>query len=103
MPPKSKKASIRVKVKFFTTLREIVGKKEEQIELSRSVTVDTLLRQLTKRYGKEFEDYVYDELGNVRGHLQFLVNGKSITALEGLKTKLREGDQVAILPPVGGG
>jgi len=103
MPPKSKKASIRVKVKFFTTLREIVGKKEEQIELSRCVTVDTLLRQLTKRYGKEFEDYVYDELGNVRGHLQFLINGTSITALQGFKTKLREGNQLAILPPVGGG
>jgi len=105
MPPQSKKASIRVKVKvkFFTTLREIAGKKEDQIELSRSVTVEALLRQLAKKYGKEFEDYVYDELGNVRGHLQFLVNGKSITALQGFKTKLREGDQVAILPPVGGG
>jgi len=98
MPP-----NIRVKVKFFTTLREIVGKKEEEIELSRSVTVEALLRQLSKTYGKEFEDYVYDELGNIRGHLQFLVNGKSITALRGLKTKLREDDQVAILPPVGGG
>jgi len=105
MPPKSKKASIRVKVKvkFFTTLREIAGKKEDQIELSRSVTVEALLRQLAKKYGKEFEDYIYDELGNIHGHLQFLVNGKSITALQGLKTKLREGDQVAILPPVGGG
>jgi len=95
--------SIKVKVKFFTTLREIVGKKEEQIELSRSVTVEALLKQLSKKYGKEFEDYVYDELGNIRGHLQFLVNGKSITALQGFKTKLKEGDQIAILPPVGGG
>jgi len=103
MPPKSKKASVRVKVKFFTTLREIVGKKEEQIELSRSVTVEALLRQLSKSHGREFQDYVYDELGNVRGHLQFLINGKSITALQGFRTKLKEGDQIAILPPVGGG
>jgi len=105
MPPASKKANIRikVKVKFFTTLREITGKREEQIELTRSVTVETLLGQLAKAYGKDFQDYVYDELGNVRGHLQLLVNGNSITALQGLKTKLREGDQLAILPPVGGG
>jgi len=96
-------SSIWVKVKFFTTLREIVGKKEEQIEFSCSVTVETLLRQLSKTYGKEFEDYVYDELGNVRGHLQFLINGNSVTALQGFKTKLKEGDQLAILPPVGGG
>jgi len=103
MPLESKKASIRIKVKFFTTLREIVGKKEEQIQLSRFVSVEALLRQLSKKYGNEFTDYVYDELGNIRGHLQFLVNGKSITALQGFKTKLREGDQLAILPPVGGG
>jgi len=103
MPPKSKKASVKVKVKFFTTLREIVSKKEEQIELSGSVTVEGLLRQLSKTYGTDFKDYVYDELGNVRGHLQFLVNGNSITALQGFKTKLKEGDQLAILPPVGGG
>jgi len=103
LSPEFKKASIRVKVKFFTTLREIVGKKEEQIEFSRSVTVEALMKQLLKKYGKEFEDYVYDELGNVRGHLQFLVNGNSVTALQGFKTKLRDGDQIAILPPVGGG
>jgi len=103
MPPKPKKTSISVKVRFFTTLREIVGKKEEQIELSGSVTLEALLKQLSKKYGKDFEDYIYDELGNVRGHLQFLKNGKSASAEQGLKTKLGEGDQVAILPPVGGG
>lgn len=93
----------RVTVKFFTTLREIVGKKEEKIELGSASTVDGLLRFLSQKYGKEFKDYIYDELGNVRGHLQFLINGKSVTTLQGLKTKLKEGDQIAILPPVGGG
>jgi molybdopterin synthase sulfur carrier subunit len=95
--------SIRVTVKFFTTLREIIGKKEEQIQLVRPISVEALLKQLSKKCGKEFTDYVYDELGNVRGHLQFLVNGNSITSLQGFKTKLKEGDQIAILPPVGGG
>jgi len=95
--------TFKVTVKFFTTLREIVGKKEEQLEFSRSVTAKSLLSQLSKKYGKEFDDYVYDELGDVRGHLQLLVNGQSVTALQGLRTKLKDGDQVAILPPVGGG
>ena len=95
--------SIKVTVKFFTTLREIVGKKEEQIQLVHSISVEALLKQLAKTYGKEFTDYVCDEPGNVRGHLQFLVNGKSITTLQGFSTKLKEGDQIAILPPVGGG
>jgi len=95
--------TFKVTVKFFTALREITGKKEEQIEFSKATTVESLLRQLSKKYGKEFNDYIYDELGNVHGHLHFLVNGQSITALRGLRTQLKEGDQLAILPPVGGG
>jgi len=103
MPAAQKKSTVQVTVKFFTTLREIVGKKEEQIEFSSPVTVEALLKQLSKIYGKEFVDYVFDELGNVRGHLQILVNGKSITTMQGSKTKMNSGDQIAILPPVGGG
>ena len=103
MPTAPEKPKINITVKFFTTLREIVGKKEEQIEFSSPVTVEALLKQLSKIYGKEFVDYVFDELGNVRGHLQILVNGKSITTMHGFKTKLNNCDQIAILPPVGGG
>lgn len=95
--------TLKVTVRFFTTLREITGKKEEQIELTRPITVGSLLKQLSKRYGKEYDDYVYDELGDVRGHLQVLVNGQSVTAFRGLRTQLKDGDQVAVLPPVGGG
>jgi molybdopterin synthase sulfur carrier subunit len=103
MPTAPKKSTIKVTVKFFTTLREIVGKKEEQLELFRPITVEALLKQLSKTYGNEFVDYIFDDLGNVRGHLQFLVNGKSVTTMQGFKTKLNDGDQIAILPPVGGG
>lgn len=102
LSPKKNKTT-KILVKYFTTLREITGKKEEQIEFTSAATVASLLKQLSKRYGKEFNDYVYDELGNLRGHLHFLVNGQSITSLRGLRTRLNEGDQVAILPPVGGG
>jgi molybdopterin synthase sulfur carrier subunit len=103
MPATPKKSTITVTVKFFTTLREIVGKKEEQKKFSRPITVEAFLKHLSKSYGKEFVDYVFDELGNVRGHLQILVNGKSITTMQGFKTKLNNDDQIAILPPVGGG
>ncbi len=95
--------TLKVTVRFFTTLREITGKREDQIELKRPTSVNLLLKQLGKKYGKEYDDYVFDELGDVRGHLQVLVNGQSVTTLRGLRTTLKDGDQVAILPPVGGG
>jgi molybdopterin synthase sulfur carrier subunit len=67
-------------------------------------TVDQVLKMLSHEYGGRFIDYVYEaETGEVKGFLQFLVNGKSASSLNGLQTELKDGDVLAILPPVGGG
>lgn len=94
---------MRVTVKFFTTLREIVGKREEEFEFSRGTTVKELLKHLSESYGQAFKEYIYNERGRVKSYLQFLINGKSITTLKGFETRLKDGDKVAIIPPVGGG
>ena len=97
---------MQVSVRFFTSLREITDKKEETLKFpeGEKVTVDMVLKTLSQRYGKRFVEYVYDcKTGEVRGFLQFLVNGKSATTLNGLETELEDGDVLAILPPVGGG
>lgn len=97
---------MHVSVRFFTTLRELTGKKEETLEFSKNetVTVQSLLKHLAKLHGKSFTEYVYDhKTGEVRGFLQLLVNGRSTSSFEGLNTKLSEGDVLAIIPPVGGG
>ena len=94
---------MKLKVKFFTSLREITGKKVDQIQLQSIITVEELLTRLSKKYGKEFREYLYNEKGKVHRYLSILVNGKSINVLQGLDTELKEGDTVAILPPVGGG
>jgi MoaD family protein len=93
-------------VRFFTTLREVIGKREETLKFQddKTVTVDTILKQLAKRHGKSLVEYVYDyRTGNVKGFLQFLVNGRSTSTLNGLQTRLSDGDVLAIIPPVGGG
>jgi len=93
-------------VRFFTTLREVTGKKEESLEFPRreAVTVDSVLKRLVELHDKSFVEYVYDhKTGGVREFLQFLVNGRSIASFEGLNTKLSDGDVLAIIPPVGGG
>jgi len=94
---------MRVTVKFFTSLREIVGKKEEEFEFSKGTTIKEVLKHLSENYGKAFKEYIYNERGRVKSHLQFLINGKSITTLKGFETKLNDGDKIAIIPPVGGG
>ena len=94
---------MKVKVKFFTSLREITGKKEDEIQSSSIITVEELLAHLSKKYGREFTEYLYDEKGNVQKYIQVLINGRGIKVFQGFETKLKEGDTVAIFPPVGGG
>jgi molybdopterin synthase sulfur carrier subunit len=97
---------LEVKVRFFTNLREIANKREETLTFPSGgkVTVDLVLKTLSQKYGKPFTDYVYaDKTGQPQGFLQFLVNGNSTSTLKGLETELKDGDVLAILPPVGGG
>lgn len=97
---------MKVSVRFFASLRELVGKKVELLEFSDSeeITVEKGLKRLNDLYGKDFVEYVFDrKTGEIRGYLTLLVNGRSITILNGLETKLMDGDVLAILPPVGGG
>jgi MoaD family protein len=97
---------VEVKVRFFTSLREIVDKREETLTFSagEKVTIDLVLKTLAEKYGTPFSQYVYNgKTGQPKNFLQFLVNGTSTSTLNGLETELKNCDVLAILPPVGGG
>lgn len=97
---------LHVSIRYFTVLREIVGKKDEILEFPKGqrLTINSLLKCLSEKYGKDFDEYVYDlKTGEVKGFLQFLVNGRSPSATKELDTSLSDGDVLAIVPPVSGG
>jgi MoaD family protein len=95
---------IKARVEYFSRVREITRKREEMVEMDDNTTAETLLHILSKKYGQEFLQYVFDEhTGTPRVHLQLLVDGRSTMALEGNNTKITDGCVFAIIPPVGGG
>ena len=46
---------------------------------------------------------VRNERGQVHAHVALYVNGEAIDALHGLATKLKDGDEVSIIPAIAGG
>ena len=81
---------MRVRVLFFGRLKDIVGRAEEQAELSEGALVEDLF----ERYGRS-----YPELAKFRASVVASVNQE----FSEWRAPLSSGDEVAFLPPVSGG
>ena len=94
---------MEVEVKYYAMLREASGRKREVFRLPEGSSVGDLLGVIVDGYGEPFSRYVFDSEGRVRDFLSFMLNGINVNSLEGLDTRLGEGDVLAMLPPIGGG
>lgn len=65
-------------------------------------TVREMLQNLIEQF-PNFENELYDVDGNLQRHVHVFVNGKNIIHGAGLATVLQPTDEVALIPPVGGG
>ncbi|MGD2200991.1 MAG: MoaD family protein [Candidatus Bathyarchaeota archaeon] len=94
---------MKVEVKYYAMLREASGRKMEDIELPEGSSVGDLMDVVVGKYGEDFYRYVYDGQKRVRDYLSFMLNGINVNSMDGFETPVRDGDVLAILPPVGGG
>lgn len=81
---------MQIRVKLFAAFRDIVGTKEEALEVKEGTTVQMLLEEYIQRF---------PQMAKFREHIILSVNKEY-----GAPTKvLKEGDEVSFLPPVSGG
>lgn len=90
-----------ITVKFFAGFREATGKRQERIERVNDVTS---LDELVRRFGKKLAERLYSsDTRELRKTVNILVNSRKLDFLQELNTPLKDGDVVAIFPPVAGG
>jgi len=94
---------MRVEVRLFAILREIAKQKVVLEELPDGSSISYVVSRLCERFGPSFRAQVLDERGQLSESLTVLLNGHNIALLTGAFTKLKDGDVVAIFPPVAGG
>ena len=98
--PRENSETIRVAVKVFGGLRQLRASSTEERSIRVGTTIDQLWRELEAEE-PAFVEKLRDGIG--KGYLHVLLNGRNIVFLDGPRTRLHDGDTVAVLPPIGGG
>jgi len=102
-----------VKVRYFGRLRELLNVKREEYTVEDGATLtDLLLKYIPQRHSEVSKTWTETIFRTVRGQTVLdkdgtpllknylvMIKGKS----PGLSYKLKDGDEVAVLPPFGGG
>lgn len=96
---------MKVKVEYLGHVKNIIGSgREEEIEIKEEASITDLLMMLSEKYGDPFKKAVYEKSSSdVKPNYIITVNGYLLNQLNGVETKLKNGDHVTLLPIVSGG
>jgi MoaD family protein len=93
----------RVKVKTFSVIREVLGADVVEVEVDLPATVDSVFHALLRKYGENLKKRIWDpEAGEMAPFLMRL-NDEIIRSRFDLDRPIKDGDEIAIIFPIGGG
>jgi len=93
---------MRIQVKTFATLREITGGIIHYIEAREGSTLRDVLEELFKRF-PSLRNEILDENGDLKTGYRLLVNGREAMHIGGFDIEMKDGDTIALFPPIAGG
>ncbi|WXG40320.1 MAG: MoaD/ThiS family protein [Candidatus Freyarchaeum deiterrae] len=94
--------SMKVEVQVMSSLKYIAKKSKMSFNMDNEATVLSLLNSILAVDKKLFNS-ILDHEGELNSGIIILVNKKDIEVLQGLNTKLQDGDTVFLLSAVHGG
>ena len=89
-----------VKILFPSPIMKVTGERETEVSAG---TLGELLDRLVEKYGEPFREIIFEESGDVNRYLNFYIKGSNVPGPSNMGTRLRDGDEVAILIIIGGG
>ena len=92
-----------VLVKFLGSLRHVSRVHELALDDKEHVSIGELVNELTNNLPELKRSLIDQQLEDPRPNALILVNGREISVLNGLETKLKNGDEIVFVPVVHGG
>jgi MoaD family protein len=87
---------MKINVRLFANFREVVGKKDLSLDVNGDTAMAVVLSLIA--FYPALGPLMLHE-GNLKPYVNVLINGKKAVPTD----KIKEGDEVAIFPPVSGG
>jgi len=92
-----------ITIRFIGSLRASSKKSKLSLNLENAVSLREVVNKLIEEQPKLRRALIDPELDDPRTNVLMLVNGKEIGVLNGLETKLKDGDELVLIPVVHGG
>ena len=92
-----------ITVKFIGALRHVSGAEELAFDCNNYVSVRELVSEIIEELPEFKRSLIDQQLEDPRPNVLVLVNGREISVLNGLETKLKDNDEIVIIPVVHGG
>lgn len=92
---------MKLKLNLLKPFSDVVGKKELELNFQGN-TLGDLLFFLVEKYPK-LKNELITEKNEITDYVSIFVNDKPLSVLDGLDTKLKNGDELLIFVPISGG
>ncbi len=89
---------MKVRIELFATLRDRYKTKSVEVECK---DFKSAIINASKILGEDFYYEVFNEKDEIRNDRIVTINGRNLKDLE--KIELKDGDKIAIFPPIAGG
>ena len=93
----------RVKVRTFTVVRDALGADVVEVEVNPPETVGRIFDVLSQTYGKAFRETLWDPLTGGMAPFLMKLNEEIISSTFDMDKPIKDGDEIAVIFPLGGG
>lgn len=91
-----------VKVKFYSLFKINLKSSGKEYQIDGEITVTDLLSMLDDDYDGYFSHKLLDA-GEISPGSIILINGENVIHIDGLDSKIKDGDTITLFPPSAGG
>ncbi len=92
---------MKLKLNLLKPFSDAIGKKELGFEFEGG-TLQELFEALVEKYPK-LKKELYSKNDEITDYVSIFINDKPLSVLNGLKTKLKNGDELLFFVPISGG